>query len=173
MLMDDNGKSELLALMTWTGCGFAAHEPGKEEDDKESPDEESKPRKGERRETKNIWAGTAKKPSEIIEGGKGYYSWCDLQGNGMFTLADDKKGGVVAFKVHKSDGSVGCSIVFDADAETIFASAGKNQMQMFGKEINRTFFTKLMIYKTEFMKVKQYWEAITKKLKERFKKYDE
>ena len=173
LLMDDNGKSELLGLLTWTGAGFIAHEPGKEEDEQESPDQESKPRKGVRRGTKNVPAGTSPKPSEVLEGGKGYYGWFDLQGNGMFSLADDKEGGVLTWKVHKKDGSVGCSFVMDAEAETVFISAGKNQMQMFGKEINRTFFTKLMIMKSEFIKVKGYWETIVNKLKERMKKYDE
>lgn len=172
LLMDDNGKSELLALMTWTGAGFVAHEPGKEEDEKESPDQESKPRKGPRRETKSVAGGTAPKPSEVIEGGVGYYQWADLMGNGMFTAATDQKSNKLVIKAHKKDGSIGCSLVFDPENETVLISGGKTQIQILG-DLDRIFGTKIMILKTKFMEVKDFIKGITDKLKDRMKKYDE
>ena len=172
LLMDDNGKSELLALMTWTGAGFVAHEPGKEEDEQESPDQESKPRKGPRRETKSVAGGDAPKPSEVIEGSVGYYQWADLMGNGMFTAATDQKTNKLVIKAHKKDGSIGCSFVMDPENETVLISGGKTQIQILG-DVDRIFGTKIMILKTKFMEVKDFIKSITDKLKERMKKYSE
>lgn len=171
LLMDDNGKSELFVTMSWTGCGFIAHEPGKEEDDKESPEEESKPRKGERRGTKTVWSGTAKKPSELIEGGKGYYGWNDLQGNGMLTKADDKNGGLLILKAHKSDGSVGCSFVMDPENETCYVTGGKTQVQVRG-DVSRVYFTTAMIWEAPFESMSKAISSIWSKLKDRMSKYD-
>lgn len=173
LLMDDNGKSELLALMTWTGAGFVAHEPGKKEDEKETPEKESKPRKGERRETKNVWAGTSGKPSELIEGGVGYYGWNDLQGNGMLTMADDKKGGIVVIPAYKKDGTVGASLVLDGENETAYITGGDStQIQVRGKSYKKVYFTSAIIWEAPFTVVKKAIDAIKDVLKERLKKYD-
>lgn len=172
LIMDDNGKSELLALLTWTGAGFVAHEPGKEEDEQESPDQESKPRKGPRRGVKSVAGGDAPKPSEVIEGGVGYYGWADLMGNGMFTCATDEGRNKLVLKAHKKDGSVGCSLVFDPENETVLISGGKTQIQILG-DVDRIFGTKIMILKTKFIEVADFIKGITDKLKERMQKYKE
>lgn len=176
LLMDDNGKSELLALMNWTGSGIAWHGPGKVEDDSESEEDESKPRKGERRETKNVFAGTSKKPSELVEGKIEYMGLLDLHKQGILTKADDENGGVVTLCARKPDGSVGPSLVLDGKNDAIFLSVGQTQIQIYGNSPgpikNRIFVTKQMIMQSKFQDVKDYFSGILDKLKERFKKYD-
>jgi hypothetical protein len=175
LLMDDNGKSELFAMLNWTGSGIAFYGPGKEEDEKESPDEESKPRKGKRRGTKNVFAGTAPKPSELIEGGIEYTSHCDLWGGGLFTMASDENGGALIIGVRKKDGTLGPSLVLDGvnDAAYLSTSAkGATQIQVLGKA-GAVYVTCQMIWEAPFKAVKGLYEGILDALKKPFKKYDE
>lgn len=173
LIMDDNGKSELLALLTWTGAGFVAHEPGKEEDEQESPDQESKPRKGPRRGVKSVAGGDAPKPSEILEGATGYYQLAaDLMGNGLYSVATDTGENKLVLVCHKKDGSIGTSIVMVPEHETMIMTGGKTQVQILG-DVERIFHTKAMIMKSKYMEVKDIIKGIRDKLKGRMQKYKE
>ena len=175
MLMDDNGKSELFALLNWTGSGLAISGPGKIEDDPETEDEESKIRKNERRGVRNVFSGTSKKPSQICNGNIEYLGLLDLHAQGILTKADDENGGVVTLCARKSDGSVGPSIVLDGKNDAVFISVGKTQIQMFGDSPGpikqRIFVTKQMIMQSKFAEVKEYFSGILNKLKKAFEVY--
>lgn len=173
LIMDDNGKSEFLAVVDWTGAGMAIHAPGKEEDESESEDEESKPRKGLRRETKSVFAGTSKPPSEIVEGGAAYQAFLDLCAQGLYLYADDKEGGYVAIGARKSPGAAANpSIVLDAKNNMILLTAGETQLQILGKA-DRIFVTKQMIVKSLLIEIGDYFKAVIGAIGKRFKKYDE
>lgn len=167
LLMDDNGKQELCALLNWTGSGTAFYGPGKEEGDDE-------PRSGEKRGTKNVFSGTAKKPSEIVEGGIEYTSHCDLWGGGLFTMASDENGGALILGVRLKDGSLGPSLVLDGvnDAAYLSSSAkGATQLQVLGKA-ESVYVTCQMIWEAPFKAVKGLYEGIFKAMKGAFSTYE-
>jgi hypothetical protein len=175
LLMDDNGKSELFAMLNWTGSGIAFYGPGTEEDEKESPDEESKPRKGKRRGTKNVFAGTAPKPSEIVDGGIEYGGMVDLWRQGILSIASDENGGCVMIAARKKDGSLGPSLVLDAVNDAYYLSTsekGATQIQGLGKA-QAIYTTCQMIWEPPFKKVAGVFSGILDQLKKAFKKYDE
>jgi hypothetical protein len=171
ILMDDNGKSELFAALNWTGSGLAIYGPGKEADDSEGAGAPSKPRKGQRRETKSIFGGDAPSPSSIVEGGVEYMALLDLIASGIYFEADDKKGGKLCIGVRKSPGEDPvCSLVMDAERKIVLLTAGECQMQLIGP-LKRAYFTKLMIMETKLLPVKKYFSTVLGKLKSAFKKY--
>jgi hypothetical protein len=175
LLMDDNGKSELFAMLNWTGSGIAFYGPGTEEDEQEQPDQESKPRKGKRRGTKNVFAGTAPKPSEIVDGGKEYGGLVDLWRQGLLTIASDEDGGVVMIASRKKDGSLGPSLVLDAVNDAYYLSTsekGATQIQGLGKA-QAIYTTCQMIWEPPFNKVAGVFAGILDQLKKAFQKYDE
>lgn len=175
LIMDDNGKSELCALLNWTGSGLAFWGPGTEEDEKESPDEESKPRKGKRRETKNVFAGTAPKPSEIVDGGMEYMGLLDLMRQGILSIASDETGGCVMIAARKKDGSLGPSLVLDAVNDAVYVSTSKKgatQLQLLGKAQN-VYATSQIIWEPPFKEVDGVFSGILDQLGKPFKKYDE
>jgi len=175
LIMDDNGKSELLALLNWTGSGIAWHGPGKQEDEQEKEDEESKPRKGERRGIKNVFDGSAPKPSQIVEGGKEYMGILDLLQQGILTVADDKKGGIVTIGARKKDGTIGPCLVLDAEQDAAFLQAGQAQIQLFGdtkkENNNKIFVTIQMVVQAKYIDIKAYFSSILEAIGKRFKQY--
>jgi hypothetical protein len=171
--MDDNGKEELFALLNWTGSGLAFWGPGTEKDDDESTEEESKPRKGKRRGTKNVFSGDSPKPSEIVDGGMEYMGLVDLWRQGILTIASDETGGCVMIAARKKDGSLGPSLVLDAVQDRAYISTSddtKTQLQVLGKA-NSVYVTTQMIWEAPFQKVSDVFSGILDKLKEGFKKY--
>jgi hypothetical protein len=171
LLMDDNGKKEILGLMSWTGAGLIFLEGGKEEDEQEEPLKESKPRKGERREIKNIWEGTSKKPSELLEDKKSYIALTDLNGQGIIMTGDDEKGGQVAVYARKKpDEDPTISFVMDTDKNELIITCGKAQIIMKG-ETGKIYSTSQIIKEQEIKDVKEYIKTPTDKIKERMEKY--
>ncbi len=173
LIMDDNGKEELFALLNWTGSGLAFWGPGTEKDDDESTEEESKPRKGKRRGTKNVFSGDSPKPSEIVDGGMEYMGLVDLWRQGILTIASDETGGCVMIAARKKDGSLGPSLVLDAVQDRAYISTSddtKTQLQVLGKA-NSVYVTTQMIWEAPFQKVSDVFSGILDKLKEGFKKY--
>lgn len=172
LIMDDNGKSELFAGLSWSGSGWAIHAPGKEKDEDETEDEESKPRKGVRRETKNVFTGTAKAPSELLEGGKEYQAYLDLCKQGLYLYADDKNGGYVCIGARLNpDAPPNPSIVLDATNNMILLTAGKTQLQIMGFA-DRIFVTKQMIVKSLLIDVGNYFKTVLSAIGKRFSKFD-
>jgi len=177
LIMDDNGKDELCALLNWTGSGAAWWGPGKEDDEQESDneEEESKPRKGRRRGTDNVFDGSAPKPSAIVDGGKEYMGILDLLQQGILTVADDKEGGVVTLGARKKDGTIGPCLVLDAKEDTAFLQAGKAQIQLFGdtkkENNNKIFVTIQMVVQAKYIDTKSYFSSILDAIGRRFKRY--
>lgn len=168
-IWDDNGKSELYAKLSWAGSGLAFHGPGKEEDEQETEDEESKPRKGERRGTKNVFSGTSKKPSELLEGGAEYVGLLDLCAKGLLSYANDKEEGGYLCLGSKS----GPNIVLDSKNNCIFLTVGDCQIQMFGDtKPGRIFVTKQMVVKSKLVEVAGYFSKVINAIGKRLKKYD-
>jgi hypothetical protein len=171
ILMDDNGKQELSAFMNWTGSGLAFYGPGKEEDDKEKKDDESKIRKGKKRASKNVFSGSADKPSALIEGGKEYTALADLMAQGLITIADDKGGGMLGLSVKLKDGSLGPTLVLDGQNDRVYISTSKNaQIQLYDDA--DIFVTRQLIHQVKYQEVKDFFSGVIDKLKEAFKKYE-
>lgn len=166
LLMDDNGKQELMALLNWTGSGLAFYGPGKEEGD-------DKPRSGERRGVKNVFDGSAKKPTEIVDGEIEYMGLLDLWKQGLVSFGTDKTGGVVQIAARKEDGSLGPSLTLDAVEDRAYLSSSEEnatQLQVLGKA-RAVYVTKEMIWQAPFQKVKGVFEGVLSSLAKGFANY--
>lgn len=166
LLMDDNGKQELLALLNWTGSGLAIYGPGKEEGDDD-------PRSGEKRGKKNVFDGSAKKPTEIVEGEIEYLGLLDLWKQGLVSFGTDKTGGVVQIAARKKDGSLGPSLTLDAIEDRAYLTTseeGETQLQLLGKA-KAIYVTKQMIWEAPFQKVKGVFSGVLKELAKAFAHY--
>lgn len=166
---DDNGQGEAMFLIDWTGAGLFAVCPGKTKDDEEKPKEESKFRKGETRGVKSVMAGTSKKPSEIIKGGKAVTGFLDLNGQGWLNVAEDDKGRVTIFAA-KEVGKIGPSIILDAENDLILLTAKETQIQIDGKA-GHIMVTRQMILNAVFIEVKDFFRSIFEGLAMFFSRY--
>lgn len=172
LLFDDNGGEELCALLNWTGSGVVFWGQGKEKDESEKEDEESKPRKGVRRGIKNVFSDSSLKPSELLKHGIEYVGLLDLMRGGLLTFASDDIGGVVIIQAKKKDGSLGPSLVLDGVNDRVYLSTSKGvQIQLLGDK-DKIMTTRHMILEAEFEEMKGRVEAIEKELANAFKKYE-
>lgn len=172
LLMDDRGESELLAFVDWTGSGFFSIVPGKIKDEKEEDEQQSKPRKGERRKNKSVFAQTSKKPSEILKTKEQISGIQDMNGQGFLSVAKDDEG-IVSFFSAKKNGEVGPSIILDSAEDRIILTAGQTQMQILGKEGLIRVTRQIIKVIDEIIDPVKYIKGIKKTTKERFSEYDE
>jgi len=133
LFFDSRGKKEKMFLVDWTGSGLFVSAPGKKQDEEEKEGEESKPRKGERRGTKLVVTGTAKKPSEILRDGSMLMGLLDLIGQGIIQFATDGRGMVAVFAT-KGPGQIGPSLVLDSQKDNAYVTAGDVQIQILGEK---------------------------------------
>lgn len=131
LIMDDNGKEEKIALIDWTGAGFFTAAPGKIQDEQEKNDSESKPRKGERRETRFVPVGNTKTPGQLLDGGTHLLGNLDLGGQGLVCMAQDGQGLVAVFSTN-GVGQIGPSIVLDSQKKRVYITADDVQIQVLG-----------------------------------------
>jgi hypothetical protein len=174
ILMDDNGKSELFALLNWTGSGLAIAGPGKVEDESENEEDESKPRKNtEKRGIRNVFDGSSGSPSQLCDGNVEVLGLLDLIQQGIVTIAQEG-GGIVGICARKGDGSVGPSIVLDAEHDVVLIQAGETQIQLRGdtdEYSNRIFVTKQMILESVYQSVANVFSVAVDKIKGLFSRY--
>jgi hypothetical protein len=172
LFFDDNGKQESSFLVDWTGAGSFSASSGTKEDEKNSGTcTASKMRQGERREAKTAMAQTSKKPSEVVEGGKGITGHLDLNGQGWICVAEDDKGKVHLFAC-KEKGKVGPSVSLDAGNNCIRLTAGKTQLTIDGKA-GHVYTTSTIIWNRPFFDITKKIGEIVDAIKEKFKKYGE
>lgn len=131
LLFDDRGEKEKAYLVDWTGSGLFWYCPGKDKDERENSQEQSKPRKGKRREQRLVVTGTAEKPSTLMKSGRHAIACLDLIGQGILQECGDD-GGTIQFATRDKDGKIGPSIVLDAKQNRIYLTAGAVQIQVRG-----------------------------------------
>lgn len=132
LLFNDNGKSESLFLVDWTGAGLYHDCPGKVEDYKEPENTESYYRVGECREDKTTFTQTSEKPSKLLLNGEALLGFMDLIGQGWACAASDA-GGTVTLYTCGERWSVGPNIYMDAINNVIILTAGETQLVIDGK----------------------------------------
>lgn len=170
LLLDDNGQQESLALVDWTGAGIFVAAPGKESDDTEKKDQESKPRKGQRRGTRTVAAQTSPSVGEITQTGVAILGVLDLNGQGVLTIAKDGDGKVVLV-ASKDVGGSGPCVVLDAKENNAYFGAGDTQIHLMGND-GKIFVTKQMIVKTEPIDLDELVIKTKSALKDYFSKYN-
>lgn len=167
--VDDRGKSECMFFCDWTGAGLYFDSPGKEEDVKEKDGDPSYFRNAERRQTKTAFAQTAKKPSELIEGGVSVTGFMDMIGQGIAHIAQDGQGRVAIYANTKL-GEAGPSIILDAGNNLILLTAGETQLQILGND-GHIKVTRQIIQNAILIKVSDFFQALFQRLKLTFKQY--
>ena len=171
VLMDDNGKQEALAIVDWTGAGIFMAAPGKEEDEQEKKDEESKYRKGELRGSRTVAAQTSPSVGEITDAGVALLAVLDLNGQGFLTLAKDGDGKIAVVASKEVDGAGPC-LILDAKEDNAYLCAKDAQIHLMGEE-GKIFVTKQMIVEAEPIDAEAFVKSIKDSLKNYFSKYDE
>lgn len=159
LIMDDNGKMEKCALVDWTGAGIYMVGPGKEADEQEQKNTESKPRKNkERRETRFVPAGNAKTPGQLLSGGTHFLGNFDLGGQGMVCMAQNGQGLVALFSTN-GFGQIGPSVVLDSANKRIYLTADETQVQILGDE-GKIMVTRQIIQEAEKIDIEEGIQAM-------------
>ena len=129
LIIDDRGQEEKVELLDQWGAGLSIFGPGKEKDEEDQKDKESKSRdKPHCRKCERVMDETSKSPGELKEG---YHSirLADLNGQGIMTYAAEGKGAVM-FISAKKNGEIGPSMFLDAENDQIIFSTGESGVQL-------------------------------------------
>lgn len=167
--MDDNGTAESMMLVDWTGAGIFWDAPGQESDPQEQDNKPSYFRSAERREHRTTAAGTSKSPGQLVKTGQAVLGVMDLNGQGVWCVAEDGDGRVV-IQSAKGLGQEGPSIVLDSKNQQILLTAGETQVIVDGK-MGMIKHTRDIIKESAFTPVCNLVSGVIDRFKSTFSKY--